>query len=96
MSTAVRHAYGYTLISVAAGLYVWDLLLIRALRQRVAERYPELAKEITRTRWRRWKVNLPPGDPAVRNVLRASHALHIASTACLFGGFALADITWWF
>ncbi len=95
MSTAVRHAYGYTLIAIAAGLYVWNLLLMRALRQRIAERYPELAKELKRTTWRRWKLKLPD-DPSIRGILRVSHALHIASTACFIGGFALADITWWF
>lgn len=95
MSTAVRHAYGYTLIAIAAGLYVWNPLLMRALRQRITEQYPELAQELRRTRWRRWKLNVP-NDPSIRSNLRFSHALRIASTVCFIGGFALTETSWWF
>jgi len=52
MSSAIRHAYGFTLIGIAVGLYVWHIFRLRSLQQQIKDGFPEFGAERKRTMWR--------------------------------------------
>lgn len=93
MSPAIRHAYGFTFIGIAAVLYLWYVLRVRSLQQQISERFPEFKHK--RTIWHSWGSNLP-GDPAIRRYARMTRVIEFASTACFLAGFALAETSWGF
>ncbi len=93
MTSSMRHAYGWTLIGVAALIYAYSVWLSFAMRSRLMEHYPEVAKDLRQQWWKRWNVMLPD-DPTIKRGLRLTHILNLLAAVCLIAGGILSDNNW--